>query len=1268
VAISARTAASLQNNHARLLDFLERHPETIIADLAYTTTARRMHESLRCAYVGNTTKSIVRQLRLQTEVPRTRPRARGRIFLFTGQGAQYSGMGGDLFRECRSFRETLFAYQEMATGVGLPDFIDLISGQGRVDDDDDDMSGQSTTKAQLAIVALEIALARLMKIWGVVPDVVIGHSLGEYAALCVSGVLSVSDALLLVGRRAALMETHLAADTYAMLATGAEEKMLLDLFGELELSSCSIACVNAPSVTVASGALHDIDTLQRHMEAQGAKTTLLRVPYGFHSGQVEPVLEGLRRVAEGVVFLKPKIPVVSTVTGRVERDSSVFSPAYLARQAREKVDFVGALRSCEEAGLCGDGSLWLEIGPDPVCLGLVRRTLGIPASHLLPTLRSGENNWRTTSDVLRRIYELGGPVSWSELHKPFIGSVTLLNLPTYAFDLRDFWTTYAEPDLSRQPEGGSQQVTEFSRAPGFPTASLQHVEDEKVEGRTITATFTSRISDPQLLDAIRGHVVNGQPICPLGVFHDMALTAAKYVYYRMHVDSKPSDMSIRNVEISQALVASTKTLDSLICVVASTYHAEDKVVDIQLRSRNGGNMSVHGKCQVTFDDNTSWKSSLSQTLFLLNSRIGALRTQALSGKSHRLLKPVVYRLFSGVVSYSPTYQALEEVIMDPGCTDAIGTVALPDVSRLGTFYANPYWTDAVTHLAGFVLNSGLRYPQDTACLAVGFNTWRSVEDLVPGEVYTTYVCMQEVHGSSHVVSGDCYVFRGGELVQATLGINFLRVKKAALSSILGIPDQIAGRRVVGPNKTLDERTAINDDRNIAAEPKPQSRRGEAPGPLVAAAAERDNGGIDPEEKVWSVLSIVASESGCSPEDMTDDTRYADLGVDSVMAITIFAITGRDLGVDLPASFFLENETIGESRRALLALLGSATDEEIGGANTIGVSGSDGAGAVLPEKPAQPRSLLPGPCLPTPPSSMDSSRPPSPSGSADNTETIKLPPLGTGLEQVVIPSSNLRTTPTAKATHYRGPRTADSIKLFFLPDETGSTFGYIHLAAPSGLAVFGVDSPFAADPAAMAGLDIARLADIYVAAVRREQPVGPYVLGGVSAGAVLAFEVARVLLGGGEEVGGLVIVDCAAPTAVWGGRIRESWNSGGGAGGASVRRRGKPGREEHVERILAVLRDYQPVPLASSQNLKVAIQLLARDEVSSRGREREGAPGWADLIPGLQTREGNIETRSFLGVPMVRYLLYFPLQSLLLHKLMMHLPKRLIIWVRSAKMS
>lgn len=1134
-------------------------------------------------------------------------------------------MGADLFRYHDNFRATLQGYQELATSMGLPDFLDIIS-----DREADMSSSSSTTKTQLAIVALEIAMARVLKTWGIVPDVVIGHSLGEYAAMCVSGVLSVSDTLLLVGRRASLMEKHLTANTFAMLAASVTEEDMKAQFHKLGLKSCNIACNNAPSLSTASGTLQDLEILQEHMATtQGLRTSLLRVPYGFHSSQIDPILDEYQKVAKGVHFAKPQIAIVSTLTGMVETESSTFSPAYLVRQARQKVSFVQALEACKAAGLCNDGSLWFEIGPDPVCLGLARRTLeGILVEDLIPTLKSGHNNWRTLSSALKRAYESGYAVNWPEFHKPFTSSLSLLNLPTYAFDSRDFWTPYKEPESSVLAAGADDAATQVDvgppPVPGFPTSTLHRVEDEKMEGSTVTTTFASCVSEPKLLAAIKGHAVNGNTICPLGIFHDMALTAANHVFTRLHGNAKAPEMSIEGMEMSHAFVLNAETQHAII-YVTGFYRAEDKIVDVEFKSNSASNTLQHGKCRVMFAENrpNAWQSSLSQTLFLVNSRIDCLRELASTGKAHRLAKPIVYQLFSGLVSYGPVYQALEDVTMDHSSSDAIGTVKLPDTTELGQFHTDPYWTDAVLHLAGFVLNSGLKYSHEIVCLATGFQTWRSLADLVPGATYTSYVCMQEQttgNGRATVVSGDCYVFDGQQLVQATLGIKFLKLKRTTLNTVLGVFEP----RNISRFQTREISSGPTD--NETAPPGLMTVTANSTPPTLPVASKVGAGALD--EAIKAMLSIVASESGCMLEDMTDYARYTDLGIDSVMSITIFSIVNRNLGIDLPASFFMENETIGESKAALKAILAPDTsemsDEETGTATPSSEVSVNVELEALRESETQSRPSSFSSAATTPEGVIEKQLK-GPKHELDSQTALGQSPAAARSE-LSQPPPNL----SAEVKHYQGARSPEFTKVFFLADESGSTFGYINLPSLGGqVAVYGVDSPFVkkrstADVAGLLDLDVPTLSAIYLAAIQREQPSGPYILGGVSSGAVLAFECARKLLERGHEVRGLFILDCSSPSS-------RNGTEGSAANTPKRRLLTKPGQVEHIKHTVTVFDAFKPLPFSSGTS--VALQVLAKDAAAVKGL---GAK-WSDLLPLLQTREFEAPSGSFLSTTNVNSL-------------------------------
>lgn len=197
VAVSAKTGKSFTQNKERLLSYIKSNPQTRLQDLSYTTTARRMHhDGFRKAYAVESIDQLIRSIHSDlssSSEPIAIPRSASYIFTFTGQGAQYLGMGRQLFETNTSFRQNILDLDRICTRQGLPSFKWLVTSSSSESD-------PSPSESQLALVSIAVALAFLWQSWGIIPSAVIGHSLGEYAALCVAGVLSVSDTLYLVGK------------------------------------------------------------------------------------------------------------------------------------------------------------------------------------------------------------------------------------------------------------------------------------------------------------------------------------------------------------------------------------------------------------------------------------------------------------------------------------------------------------------------------------------------------------------------------------------------------------------------------------------------------------------------------------------------------------------------------------------------------------------------------------------------------------------------------------------------------------------------------------------------------------------------------------------------------------------------------------------------------------------------------------------------------------------------------------------------------------
>jgi iterative type I PKS product template protein len=1269
VALSARSALSLRRNCENLLGYLVRNPGTRLCDLAYTTTARRMHETLRKAFVCSSIEDLSRQLRRQSVDNVRKPKPPRVVFLFTGQGSQYDAMGKTMYQTSKRFREMMDAYQLTALHLGLPQFLPLISGAM-------DIATASPAQVQLAIVALELGIAHMLRSWGIVPDAVIGHSLGEYAALCVAGVLSPSDALYLVGRRALLMEQHLTPDTHAMLATQmAAQDLTARIRKEQQtgrLLSCAVACINAPGATVASGTVSDVHALHDMLAGEGMRCTLLRVPFGFHSAQVEPVLSELENIAAGITFKKPIIPVASTLTGQLIDAEGVFSPSYLARQAREPVNFVGALRAAEAVSSpSGSTTLWIETGPDAVCLGMVRKTLNVDAASLLPALKPQKENWETAAGVLKTAYENGLPVDWKAYHSEFSECLALLSdLPAYAWDYKNYWTPYMVPpaweieQALAAAKGDGGLPAEHAQAPVssfIPTMSLHKLVEEKLDesAAAVTAVFLSDTSAPALKTAVEGHVVSGHALMPLAVFCDMALTSARHCHSRISGGDSSAEspqMTLRDMTITKAVVLTA--VSSPVVLTTASYSGAAGSADITFHQANeqGGPGPLVGKCRVIISAAAAPKlptSEQNQTMFLVKQRMQQLRELAAAGNAHSLLRPVVYRLFGDYVRCGPEYRSLDEVIVSTGSQDALASLTAPAAGEAAANCAlSPFVYDGVNQLAGFLLNNSLRCEDDQVIyISEGFGESRLWEPLVPGRKYTAYASGQDVDASGTTVDAASYVFdaNSGQLVQMVTGIRFQKMKKAILDHVLGVAKPAAGG---GSRHSLPAPTITHapprDVLPLAAEAHAVVPRSTNETMVTPAVPTSDSNRIQSTQAtslISGLLAVVATEVGVSPEDITDETIFGDLGVDSLMAITVLSTLRNELGLDLPPTFFMDYDTVGAAKQALLMQM---QDEGLHVENqSPPSSASSSTGEVDSAVGFTPK-------YPSDQSDSEISR----VGEEEEMKTAWVhidAPVEPNLDQphhqpeleplaatIVAEATELKPPANCKIILLQGTQSSTSPKppIFLLADETGSSANYTQLPPFPGHTVYGVDWP-------AEGLDLTQsnllssLADSIAFSIASHLTTtttagaagpSPYtcILGGVSFGAVLAVEVARrMAMTTTATARGLLLLDPAAgPEDVL--RTRDR---------LARTRVLRPAQGKRIEAAARAMDGYQFDDKTGVGKMEGRVVLLVP---GAKEKDLERWERWREWIPGAEIkRVEGAQAGGFLRGPSVSTAPCFP---------------------------
>ncbi|KJZ68392.1 hypothetical protein HIM_12217 [Hirsutella minnesotensis 3608] len=433
--LSACTDEALGQQAAKLLSFLENSSAVSdrLGDVAYSLATTRNHFARRQTFMASDGLDLQRVLSEFAEKPTTKhlssshgekPRL---AMLFDGQGAQMPGMGRGLAKQFPVFRNALneiAAFFNRALEKPLLDVMWAEAGS------DDAALLQRTDFAQPALLAIEVALWRLWESWGVRPDLVLGHSLGELGAAHVAGVMNLEDACKLVEARGRLMRALSSDGGMVSLGVGADE--VARAIEHLGLGrKVDIAGYNTPKQTVVSGDLDAIEGLRAYFSKRDRKSSMLRVSHAFHSHHVSTILADFQRVAETVSFHPPQVDFVSTLTGQLADVDQLKEPGYWVQQARCPVRFSDGIETLLRHGV----NVFLEIGPRPLLCGMGKACVPDDANGdsiaWLPSLDSPRDDVVTIQTSLGRLHDRRIPIDWASYFRPF--DCRRVELPTYAF-------------------------------------------------------------------------------------------------------------------------------------------------------------------------------------------------------------------------------------------------------------------------------------------------------------------------------------------------------------------------------------------------------------------------------------------------------------------------------------------------------------------------------------------------------------------------------------------------------------------------------------------------------------------------------------------------------------------------------------------------------------------------------------------------------------------------------------------------------------------
>jgi acyl transferase domain-containing protein/D-arabinose 1-dehydrogenase-like Zn-dependent alcohol dehydrogenase len=504
LALSARSPEALVALAQRYGSWLSTNPEVDIADVCLGAGAGRSHFEHRAALVVNSVQGAREGLaeladnRLRpgvvsgecTDRPTT-------AWLFTGQGSQHSGMARELFDAEPVFADTVTRCAEAVSEILPRPLLEVLFATDRETGGEAGETLRHTSFAQPALFAVEMGLARLWQSWGVEPDVVLGHSVGQYAAACVAGVFSLEDGARLMAERGRLFGSL--PEGGRMVAVFADPKHVEEIANEF--ARVSVAAYNGPN-TVLSGPGEDLEQIVARFGDDGIRCSWLETSHAFHSELLEPVLGEFESYAAQLQFAVPTLPLVCNRTGTVLTADTPLDAQYWRRHSRQPVQFAESARTVAALGC----SVLMEIGPQPVLTGAAVQVWPehLAAPRAIVSLRKSVGDRRQIAEALATAYVSGHRPNFAALHHQ---PRRRLELPTYPFQRRRFW-----PKTSGIAGIDGQ---------GTAVSGILGSEKDLASGDSVYTSRLSVKSQPWLSD----HVIYGTVVVPGATYAAMALAA-----------------------------------------------------------------------------------------------------------------------------------------------------------------------------------------------------------------------------------------------------------------------------------------------------------------------------------------------------------------------------------------------------------------------------------------------------------------------------------------------------------------------------------------------------------------------------------------------------------------------------------------------------------------------------------------------------------------------------------------------------------------------
>ncbi len=690
--LSAQSDAALHALTQRYKSYLATTTASL-SDICFSANTGRSHFSHRLALIATNKDSLVQQIdrfsaKGTSQSHSTQSVARPKIaFLFTGQGAQYTGMGQQLYEIAPVFRAAIDRCADILVDEGI-DLLGVMYAEKPTDRGTDLL--HQTAYSQPALFAIAHALTELWKSWGIHPDCVLGHSIGEYAAAHAAGVISLEDGLHLVAARGRLMQSLPAGSGMIAVMTSKEQ-----IFPYLS-DGAEVAAVNGPEHAVVAGELMALEAVTTQLEAEGFRVKPLQVSHAFHSAQMEPMLNEFRQLADSVEYRVPEVEIVSSMTGQLLTSDDMQSPDwadYWVSQVRQPVQFLAAMETLESEGC----NLFVEIGPKPTLTAMGQVCLPSLSATWVPSLSSKKASetvdypdWETILTSLGQVYQAVAIIDWAGFDRAYPRQ--MVQLPNYPFQRDRYWIDAEEKQPNTFAAGKSHSLLGRSLS---------------LAGNNVRC-FEAQLQANQPLNW-SDHAVFQSVLMPAAAYLEMGLAAGNKAFEGRYC--------LENICLTKGL-----WLEQTNSIRLQTL--------VTLQNSESYKFEIHSLEADTLEE--TWTNHVLGELQASTSENQA--PVAIPETQKQLTKTFSPEQFyeqcaQRGVSYGPSFQAIKKVWYQPAL-NALAQVELPLVEATD-FVMHPVLIDAGLQLSGATLDSR----NNNSYLPVSIERFECYQPMPDGEIW-----------------------------------------------------------------------------------------------------------------------------------------------------------------------------------------------------------------------------------------------------------------------------------------------------------------------------------------------------------------------------------------------------------------------------------------------------------------------------------------------------------------------------------------------------